>query len=208
MSDETEAGSARGADRGRHPAGGDGFSSPLQARAAFLKNWDWQSIISINRGACERGGAQQGANSETHTACSEEWETQRSQPLTLGEALDFLRSFHKQAPFLFYNGNTFATIGRELCLALFSEVPPTRRREVSSAVGHYIAGVLDRESMTQALNELCRSASFQVGDRVKTFRGGAHGRIVRLLEDGRVVWRLDGSGSELIALPESLLSDK
>lgn len=208
MGDETEAGSAGRADRGGHPAGGDGFSSPLQARAAFLKNWDWQSIISINRGACERGRAQQGANSETHAACSEEWETQRSQPLTLGEAFDFLRSFHKRAPFLFYNGNTFATIGRELCLALFSDLPPTRRREVSSAVGHYIAGVLDHESMAQALNELCRAASFQAGDRVKTCRGTARGRIIRLLEDGRVVWRLDGSGSELIALPESLLRDK
>ena len=128
--------------------------------------------------------------------------------MTLGEALDFLRSFHKQAPFLFYNGNTFATIGRELSLALFSDLPPTRRREVSSAVAHYIAGVLDRESMAQALNELCQSASFQAGDRVKTYRGTARGRIIRLLEDGRVLWRLDGSGSELIALPESLLRDK
>lgn len=101
-----------------------------------------------------------GANSETHAACSEERETQRSQPLTLGEAFDFLRSFHKQAPFLFYNGNTFATIGRELSLALFSDLPPARRREVASAVAHYIAGVMDRGSMAQALNELSRSATF------------------------------------------------
>lgn len=56
--------------------------------------------------------------------------------------------------------------------------------------------------MAQIVNELC--ADFQPGDRVKTMRGSMRGVIVRLLEDGRVVWRAD-SGVELIALPESLL---
>jgi len=34
--------------------------------------------------------------------------------MTLAAAFDTLRKFHKRAPFLFFNGNTFATIGREL----------------------------------------------------------------------------------------------
>ena len=58
--------------------------------------------------------------------------------------------------------------------------------------------------MAQIVNELCAAADFQPGDRVKTLRGSMHGVIVRLLDDGRVVWRAD-SGVELIALPESLL---
>jgi hypothetical protein len=65
--------------------------------------------------------------------------------LTLAETLDFLFRCHRRAPFLFFNGNTFATIGRELALALFSDLPPSRKREVSSAIAHYIAGVLDRK---------------------------------------------------------------
>ena len=32
-------------------------------------------------------------------------------------------------------------------------------------------------------------------------------RSIRVLEDGRVVWRPEGTASELIALPESLLPD-
>jgi len=114
MSDEAETGFA-GASEGRgHPPGGGSIGSPLQTRAAFVKNWDWQSVVGINRGACERGRAQQGINSETGSACAQEWEALRSEALTLAETLDQLRGFHRKAPFLFFNGNTFATIGREL----------------------------------------------------------------------------------------------
>ena len=74
-----------------------------------------------------------------------------------------------------------------------------------SAVAHYIAGVLDRESMVEIVEGLCESAEFTPGDRVKTLRGSTRGVVIRLLPDGRVVWRPDGSASELTALPEGLL---
>lgn len=104
MVDETATGPAGAFDSGGHPPGGGGDSPPLQARAAFVKNWEWQSIVSINRGACQRGGAQHGANPETASACAQEWETLRGQSLTLAETLDRLRGFHRKAPFLFFNG--------------------------------------------------------------------------------------------------------
>jgi len=93
-------------------------------------------------------------------------------------------------------------------LVLFSELPATRRREVGSATAHYIAGVLDREAMVAIVEALCRSASFGVGDRVKTMRGSLHGTITRVLEDGRVAVRADGGASEIFCLPESLLPDE
>ena len=74
-----------------------------------------------------------------------------------------------------------------------------------SAIAHHIAGVLDRESMVEIIESLWQSADFKPGDRVKTLRGSARGVILRLLPDGRVAWRPEGSQSELIALPESLL---
>ena len=123
------------------------------------------------------------------------------------EAFDGLRAFHRKAPFLFFNGNTFAAIGRELTLALFSDLPSGRRKEVSSAVAHYIAGVLDREAMVQIVEELCRAADMTPGMRVKTLGGSVHGVITRVLDDGRVAVRPDGASSEMISLPENLLPD-
>jgi hypothetical protein len=89
---------------------------------------------------------------------------------------------------------------------VFADLPTSRRREVMSAVAHCIAGVLDHDSMAQIVEELCAAADFQPGDRVQTLRGSLHGEILRLLPDGRVVWRAD-SGAELVALPESLLRE-
>lgn len=99
-------------------------------------------------------------------------------------------------------------MARQIAAALFAELPTSRRREVMSAVAHYVAGVLPREAMVSIVEELSASADFQPGNRVRTFRGSARGVVVRLLEDGRVVWRPDASGSELTALPESLLREK
>lgn len=207
MSDETENRPSGTPDGGGHPQGGGGISSPLQARAEFLQNWDWNAVISINRGACERSRAQHGVNSETGAACAADWERLHPQTLTLGETFDLLRSYHRRSPFLFFNGNTFATIGRELSFALFSDLVPGRKREVGSAVAHYIAGVLDREAMVQIIETLTQSADWKPGDRVKTLRGSLHGVIVRVMEDGRVVWKPDDTESELTALPESLCTD-
>jgi hypothetical protein len=204
MSDEIEIGSAGATDRPGHSGGSAGEQSPLQARAAFLKNRSWELVIGFNRGACARGGAQHGFNRETQATVASEWTEKQASTLSFAETLDFLRHCHRSAPFLFFNGNTFADVARQLAAALFADLPTGRRREVTSAVAHYIAGVLDRESMVEIVESLCESTSFQPGDRVKTLRGSTRGVILRLLDDGRVVWQPDGSRSELLALPESL----
>lgn len=201
---EASLGFAGAADGGGSSGGDSGQQLALQTRAAFLKNWSWQSVTSLNQAACTRGGAQHGSNPQAQDACRQCWEETRLREASLSDTLDFLRENHRRAPFLFFNGNTFADIGRRTCDALFSELPSIRRRELSSAVAHYIAGVLDRESMISAVNSLCESASLIVGDRVETLRGSLSGVIIRILEDGRVSWKPDTSNNEFIGLPESL----
>ena len=208
MGNETAIGSAGTPDRRGHSRGGAGEQSPLQARAQFLKNRSWELVISLNRGACQRGRAQHGINSEAAGSSAQDWETIRTEVLRLDETFDRLRSFHQKAPFLFFNGNTFATIARELSFALFSDLAAVRRREIGSAAAHYVAGVLDRESMVAIVEGLCESSNLKLGDRVKTLRGSSHGVVVGLAGDGRVLWRPDGTQSELSALPESLLVEK
>ncbi|WP_131989228.1 hypothetical protein [Chthoniobacter flavus] len=208
MADETAPRPAETPHGGGRGGGDHREQSPLQARAAFFENWSWELVIGFNRTACARGRAQHGLNPEAEGACCADWESRRSCEISLGEALDFLRSFHRRAPFLFFNGNTFADAGRRICEAIFADLPSIRRRAIASAVGHYIAGVLDRGSMVQVIEELWQTAQLQPGDRVKTLKGTLHGIITRVLEDGRVAWRPDGAASELMALPESLEPEK
>jgi hypothetical protein len=205
MSDEIAAGSAGAPERSGHTGRSSSQQSPLQARAQFLKNRSWDAVVGLNRGACSRGGAQHGKNSESHAAVAADWEAKTREILSLDETIEFLRQCHRRAPFLFFNGNTFADIGRALVDLLFAELPTSRRREVMSAVAHYIAGVLDREAMVEIVESLCESAELKPGDRVKTLRGSVRGTILSTLPDGRVCWQPDGSHLELMALPESLV---
>lgn len=207
MGDEAANRLAGAGDRTGLPGGSPGEQSPLQARAAFLKNRDWELVVRLNRGACERGRAQHGQNSEGYAAAEAAWRARQPQVATLEETIEFLRRCHRQAPFLFFNGNTFADVGRTLVDFLFAEMPTGRRREVMSAVAHYIAGVLDRDAMAEIIETLSQSADFKPGDSVKTLRGSLRGVVVRVMDDGRLVWKPDGTNSELIALPESLVRD-
>ena len=206
MGDETEIGSAGASDRRRTSARRLANSvHRFKPEPNFSKTGIGSLSSASTEDRAKEVGAQHGTNSETGGACAAEWEALQPQTLTLAESIDQLRAFHRRAPFLFFNGNTFATIGRELALAILSDLPPIRKREASSAVAHYIAGVLDRDNMVSIVESLCEAASFQPGDRVKTLRGSTHGAILRLQDDGRVVWQPDGSMTELITLPESLV---
>ncbi|HEV2318247.1 MAG TPA: hypothetical protein VGV18_00745, partial [Verrucomicrobiae bacterium] len=204
MENETEIGPAETSDGGGHSRRGRSQPAPLQSRAKFLENWSWPSVTQINSGLCERGRAQRGINSETHAAVAAEWEKQRASELTLLDTFRFLKSCHRRAPFLFFNGNTFAEIGRALANALFSDISFHRRKEASSVVAHFITGVLHEDMMINAVDTLSATADWKPGDRVKTLRGSLKGKIVRMLEDGKIVWQPNGMESELIALPESL----
>ncbi len=85
MADETATGSAGTPDGRGHPGGSAGEQSPLQARAQFLKNRSWELVISLNRGACARGSAQHGQNSESYGAVEAEWRQKQSEPSPLAE---------------------------------------------------------------------------------------------------------------------------
>lgn len=206
MSDETAAGPSGAPQNGGHRGSRVGEQSPLQTRAPFLKNWSWQSVTDLNRGVCARGGAQHGINSESGEACREEWESSRPKVTSLIQTLDLLRGFHRKAPFLFFNGNTFADIARGLFGILFRDLPAQRLKQITSAVAHYVAGVLDRESMISIVESLCLISDFEPGDRVKTLKGTLRGVIVEILDDGRVKWRAE-TGTEFMASPESLARD-
>jgi len=76
-----------------------------------------------------------------------------------------------------------------------------------SSVAHYIAGVLPWDAMEGIIDSLSESADWKAGDRVQTLRGSLRGVIVKVLADGRVVWKPDATAGELTALPESLCRD-
>jgi hypothetical protein len=207
MSHEITSGSGKSASTGRHPEIGGDEQSPLRCRAPFLKNWDWASITNLNRRLCAGRRAQHGPNPETHETCRKEWEALQKESVTILEVFAQLRNFHRAAPFLFFNGNTFAELGRGLAYALFADVPTIRRKEIASLAAHFVAGLpdVDETILKNGLQELARIGQFKVGDRVATLKRTLTGKIVRLNDDGTVVWKCDQTGSVMTATPQSLI---
>ena len=204
MNDETETGSAEVRDVRGGVGGGACPESPLQARAAFLANWGWELVVRYNRGMCERGSAQHGFNSESQEASRRVWEAERGEAVSLKEAFDKLRTFHRRAPFLFFNGNTFAMLGATIAKVVFSELPPARLREVVSIVSHYIAGVVYEEDFIAFMEEFCAPVTLHPGDAVKTLKGSLSGVVLEVYDDGRVRWR-SSQGGVLIVTAESII---
>jgi hypothetical protein len=207
MSHETSPGSRESASPRRRAQDGGVEQSPLQTRARFLENWDWLSVSNLNRRLCEGRGAQHGPNPESHETCRKEWEKLQKEELTLFEVLAQLRRFHRLAPFLFFNGNSFAELGRGLTYAVFAEVSTLRRKQIASLVAHFIAGLpdVDETTLKAALRDLVQMEQFKIGDSVTTLKKSLTGKIVRINEDGTLVWKCDQTGSLMTATPQSLL---
>jgi hypothetical protein len=120
----------------------------------WLKDWPWQTVVVINAGLCKEKKALHKPTSDGYAPAQKLWESASQRELTLRETLDICRRCHKLAPFCFYNGNTFAAIGRTLIQDVLQKLPPVRAHTLRSVVGHYIAGTAGADELAKALEDL------------------------------------------------------
>ncbi len=120
----------------------------------WLKDWPWQTVVSINAALCKEKKALHKPTSDGYEPTKKLWETSVGRELTLRETLGICRRCHKFAPFCFYNGNTFAAIGRTLILDLLEKMPPVKAHAFRSVVGHYIAGTIGEAELDKSLKSL------------------------------------------------------
>jgi hypothetical protein len=120
----------------------------------WLKDWPWEIVIAINAGLCKEKNALHKPTSDGYKPALRLWKSAGRRELTLREILDVCRECHRLAPFCFYNGNTFAAIGRTLIQDLVRKMSPVKAHSFRSVVGHYIAGTVGSEELTKALDDL------------------------------------------------------
>ena len=121
---------------------------------AWLKDWPWSTVTAINSALCKEKKALHKATSEGHEPARKLWEDSRAIKIPLRQALEICRQCHKLSPFCFYNGNTFAAIGRTMVQHILRKMPPVEAHAFRSVVGHFIAGTAGDETLDQALAEL------------------------------------------------------
>jgi hypothetical protein len=79
------------------------------------------------------------------------WQKTHSDPLNFLQAADLCRECHRLAPFLFLNGNTFASCARIALQPAISHFPIPKQTILRAALGHYIAGTIGREELIALL---------------------------------------------------------
>ncbi len=123
-------------------------------KKAWLKDWPWETVVTINAALCREKKALHKPTSDGYASAKKAWDSARDLKLTLRETFDLCRKCHKLAPFCFYNGNTFAAIGRTIIQEILQKMPPMEAHAFRSVVGHYIAGTVGPKEMTDALADL------------------------------------------------------
>ena len=123
-------------------------------RKHWLKDWPWATVVAINAGLCKEKKALHQPTSDGYAPAKKLWESAGLDELTVRETLDLCRRCHKLAPFCFYNGNTFAAIGRTLIQDALQKLPPVKAHTLRSVVGHYIAGTAGADELVKALEDL------------------------------------------------------
>jgi hypothetical protein len=120
----------------------------------WLKDWPWEIVVTINVNCVRK-----------RKLCTNLFPTVTNPPKNFGKnraAVNLLcgklshlcRQCHKLAPFCFYNGNTFAAIGRTLIQDLLRKMPPVKAHSFRSVVGHYIAGTIGEDELSKTLESL------------------------------------------------------
>jgi hypothetical protein len=118
----------------------------------YLASTPWHVLEDINSALCQAGSYQVGRTSDGYPLAEELWQKSHGAPLTFLQAADLCRECHRLAPFLFLNGNTFASCARIALLPAWAQLPLTRQTVIRAALGHYIAGTIRRDELEAMLD--------------------------------------------------------
>ncbi len=115
----------------------------MDARPYFA-SISWKQIEEVNAKLCQAGGYQVGRTSDGYEPARKLWEEKSPQPLTFLQAADLCRQCHRLSPFLFLNGNTFASSARVALAPALEKLGYEAQTVSRAALGHYIAGTIER----------------------------------------------------------------
>jgi hypothetical protein len=111
----------------------------------------WSAVENLNSVVCQKGKYQAGRTSDGYEAARELWNRSHEAEMTVVETADLCRQCHRLAPFLFLNGNTFASVAKVALEAAFSNLSAVAMQTCRTAVGHYVAGTISTEELLPLL---------------------------------------------------------
>ena len=117
----------------------------------WLGSVPWERVLTVNQELCQAQNTLPQSKLNSCEAARQLWERAVSKPMSLPEALEVCRHCHDLSPFVFNNGNTFATISKALVEDWIQCLPPVEGQILRTTVGHYVAGQIKKNELLQVL---------------------------------------------------------
>jgi hypothetical protein len=132
----------------------DNVEPVTQHPKQWFSNVSWESVVGLNRALCQSQKLEALTDANGLAAARKLWEESIPQSMLFRDALKICHDAFALSPFVFNNGNTFASIGRALVEEQLKAAPPVEAQILRTTIGHYVAGKCGRREMLQVLEQL------------------------------------------------------
>lgn len=107
----------------------------------WLRLFPWGTVVALNKRLCQERRAAHRPTSDGYERTQASWEENHGRELELFDALEMCREAHRAAPFVNWNGNTFAAIAINCLRDTLGKLTPPEGAVLRSLVAHYVTGV-------------------------------------------------------------------
>ena len=125
-----------------------------QIQKQWLGAMPWETVLTINQTLCQAQKTAHQPKAKSFEAARQLWEQAVSKAMSLSEVLDLCRQCQDLGPFVFNNGNTFASISKTLVEDLLQSLPAVEAQILRTTVSHYVAGQVGKKELLQVLRHI------------------------------------------------------
>jgi hypothetical protein len=135
----------------------------------WLESGSWESVMNLYQTLCQGQKLDPLLTKASFEKTQQYWESQTGKTLSLPQALEVCQKCYQMAPFIFNNGNVFATVAKQLVEKWAKTLPSVEAQMLQLTVGHYVTGKVSRKELTKILDFLSPSwQQFQASSTVVT----------------------------------------
>jgi len=116
----------------------------------WLNGMSWDDLVTINQLLCQsqKVPVEHGKN---QSKARQLWENARTKPMELTAAFDVCKQCSHLFPFTFNNGNTFATVSRQIVEDWIESLPSYEAHLLRTGIGHYVNGKISKQELVATL---------------------------------------------------------
>lgn len=120
----------------------------------WLGSVPWEAVLSVNQSLCQAQKTEHQPKAKNFEAARQLWERTVPKAMPLADVLDVCRQCQDIGPFVFNNGNTFATISKNLIEDWASALPAVEAQIFRTTVSHYVAGQVGKKELLEVLRHV------------------------------------------------------